>query len=77
MTAATTANWRNEILTVKEAAMLLHVSKPTVYRMIRAGIIIPSETILRSGRKQIAIPRAEVEHYIDALKTSARRLQNA
>jgi hypothetical protein len=45
--------------------------------MIRDGIIVPSESVLRSGRRQIAIPRAEVEHYIDALKTSARRLQNA
>jgi excisionase family DNA binding protein len=72
----TSANWRQEIYTVKEAAMLLHVSTPTVYRMIRDGILIPSTVAIRSGRRQLAIPRSEVEHYIDALKTSARRLQN-
>ena len=75
--ASAGTQWRNEILTVKEAAAHLHVSKPTVYRMIRDGILVPSESVLRSGRRQIAIPRAEVEHYIAALKTSARRLQNA
>lgn len=68
--------WRDEVLTVREAAMMLHVSTPTVYRMIRDDIIRPSGTLLRTGRRQIAIPRAEVEEYINALKTSARRFQN-
>lgn len=71
------SNWRKDVLTVKEAAMLLHVSTPTVYRMMRDGILEPSTATLGTGRGVKVIPRSEIEHYIESLKASARRFTNA
>lgn len=70
-------NWRKDVLTVKEAAMLLHVSTPTVYRMMRDGILEPSMEKLGTGRGVKVIPRSEIAHYIESLKASARRFTNA
>lgn len=66
--------WRKDVLTVKEAAIVLHVSTPTIYRMIRDGILVPAPIALGTGRGVKVIPRTEIEHYIDSLKASARRL---
>lgn len=71
------SDWRRDVLTVKEAAALLHVSTPTVYRMIRDEILTPAVNVLGTGKGVIVIPRSEVEHYIESLKTSARRLTSA
>lgn len=71
------AYWRNEVLTVKEASVLLYVSVPTVYRMIREGILSPAPIPLGTGRGVTVIPRAEIEHYIESLKASARRLTSS
>lgn len=66
------SKWRNDVFTTKEAAMMLHVSIPTLYRMIRAGILTPADTKLNAGGSRV-IPREEIEHYIESLKASARR----
>lgn len=66
-------DWRSDVLTVKEASIVLYVSIPTVYRMIREGILTPSPTPLGTGRGTTVIPRVEIEHYIESLKASARR----
>lgn len=71
------SNWRSEVLTVREAAGLLHVSTPTVYRMLRDGILQSSIKTLGTGKGVTVIPRTEVEHYIESLKTAARRLTSA
>lgn len=70
------SNWRKDVLTVREAAMVLHVSTPTVYRMIRDGILQASTANLGTGRGVKVIPRSEIEHYIESLKAAARRLTN-
>lgn len=68
--------WKNEVFTVKEAAQVLYVSTPTVYRMIRDGILTPAPIMLGTGRGVTVIPRAEIEHYITSLTAAARRLTN-
>lgn len=74
---ALNSSWRKDVYTVKEASALLHVSIPTVYRMIRDGILVPSAEVLGTGRRGMVIPRSEIEHYIEALRSSARRLTSA
>lgn len=69
-----TSHWRKDAFTPKEVSRLLHVSLSTVYRMINAGILMPAENTLGSGTvRGRLIPRSEVDHYIESLKTSARR----
>lgn len=70
-------DWRDEVLTVRETATLLHVSPATVYRMLRDGILNPAAKNLGRGRGVTVIPKAEAEHYISSLKTAARRLTHA
>ena len=67
-------NWRKEVFTANECAEILHVSLSTVYRMIKAGILVPTENKIgmRKERGQL-IPKSEIEHYVESLKTSARR----
>lgn len=71
------SSWRRDVYTVAETAVVLHVSIPTVYRMIRHGILHPSVQRLGSGHRGMVVPREEIEHYIDSLKASARRLTDA
>lgn len=68
------SDWRKDALTVREAAQALFVSTPTVYRMIRDGILKPAPIPLGTGRGVTVIPREEIDHYINSLKESARRL---
>lgn len=68
-----TSNWRKDALTVREAAQALFCSTPTVYRMIRDGILKPAPIPLGTGRGVTVIPREEIDHYIRSLKESSRR----
>lgn len=77
MNSRVNSSWRKDVYTVREAASVLYVSVPTVYRMIRAEILKPSDTPIGTGARGMVIPREEIEHYIDSLKASARRLTNA
>lgn len=77
MSSRVSSTWRRDIYTVAETATVLHVSVPTVYRMIRHGILQPSIEKLGTGRRGMVIPREEIEHYIESLKASARRLTDA
>lgn len=77
MNAHVSSSWRRDVYTVAETADVLHLSVPTVYRMIRVGILQPSTETLGTGRRGMVIPRAEIEHYIKSLTASARRLTDA
>jgi excisionase family DNA binding protein len=77
MNSRVNSSWRKDVYTAREAAPILHVSVATVYRMIRAGVLQPSDTLHRTGHRGYVIPREEIEHYISSLKQSARRLTNA
>lgn len=66
-------NWRKDVLTVKEASMMLHVSISTVRRMIRDNILHASSMKMGVGRGTTVVPREEIEHYIESLKSAARR----
>lgn len=77
MNSPVNSSWRKDVYTVREAAPVLHVSTATVYRMIAAGILKPSDTLAGTGNRGYVIPRSEIEHYIASLKKSARRFTNA
>lgn len=49
-----------EFLTQPEAAARMRISKPTYYRMVRAGVIHPR----RVGVGKIVVERAEVERIL-------------
>lgn len=68
------SNWENDALTPRNVADVLHVSLSTVYRMIKVGILDTSEVTHGSGTcRGYRIPRSEIDHYIESLKTTARR----
>jgi len=77
MNSTVNSSWRKDVYTAREAAPILHVSVATVYRMIQAGVLIPSPTTIGAGNRGLVIPREEIEHYIESLKQSARRLTSA
>lgn len=68
------SNWEDDALTPREVACVLHVSLSTIYRMIKVGILDTSEVTHGSGSSRgYRIPRSEIDHYIESLKTTARR----
>lgn len=50
----------DELLTVDEAARLLTISKPTVWRMIRAGEL----PVVKIAKRSRRIKRSDIEAYI-------------
>ena len=57
------------LLTVAEVALIIHVSKMTVYRMVKSGEL----TAIRMSRGTLRVPEAVVRQYLrDALTTRAR-----
>lgn len=50
----------DELLTVDEAAKLLTVSKPTLWRMIRAGEL----PVVKIAKRNTRIKRSDIEAYI-------------
>lgn len=66
-------NWRKDVFTVREASTVLQVSVSTVRRMLREDILTASPGRMGAGRGVIVIPRDSIEHYIESLKSTARR----
>ncbi len=59
------ASRTDRLLTVDEMADLLHVSRPTLYRLIRIGALSP----VRIGRRFRFEP-AEIRRYLDESKVA-------
>jgi excisionase family DNA binding protein len=59
------------LLTVEEAAARLRVSRPTAYRLVRAGIL-PAVRIGRDGSGPIRVPASELDGWLDEQRTDSR-----
>lgn len=61
------------LLTVDEAAMMLHVSRSTIYRMIRAErLSAVDQPAHSSGRDSTRIPKWSINAYIQRLREESR-----
>ena len=59
-------NRSNRLLTIDETAQLLHVSRPTVYRLIRTRALLP----VRIGHR-LRFEPTEIQRYVDASRQRA------
>jgi len=64
-----------ELLTVGEAAERLRVSRPTMYRLIRAGVV-PALRI-GDGVGPIRIPVAELDSWLDGRRIQPEETETA
>lgn len=58
-------------LTAAEVARRLHLSRPTVYRMLRNGHI--GHTRIGSGEGRMLIPKEEIDRLTEEFRTEAMR----
>jgi len=63
---------QDELLTVKETAIRLRVSKRTIFRWINEGKI----GAFRTGRRKLVIPESEIINALQPMNDRAREMQD-